>query len=99
MEKTNCSHPRKKGFETRDESEISSTFLQSSDYQISDSIITSENFSILSFSTNVQFSFEIWIGEIEPVVTDKHEFVCRSTSKLTALFLEISDYQDSDASV
>ena len=42
-------------------------------------------------------SIEIWIEEIKTAVTLKTDFDKRNKSKLMILFLDISDYQDSNA--
>ena len=45
----------------------------------------------------MKFSSEIKLHKNKPVVTEKHQFKCRHESKIIALLLDFSDYQDSDA--
>ena len=63
-----------------------STFLKRPAYQNSDILIKVKIFSIDSFYKNLQFSVEILMEVFETVVTDKHDFKCRNTSKLVEYF-------------
>ena len=62
------------------------TLFVSLDYQDSDARTKVNNLPINFSSTNLEFSMEILMEEIEPVVTEKHDFECRDNSLLKPLF-------------
>ena len=84
---------RKDVLECREDSELIGLLLQCRDYQSFRATIKMRYFSIEFSPKSVQFWVEILTEGIKLVVTDKHDFKCRKTSKLGANFASFGKFR------